>query len=152
MVKGSIKKLPILGILSALSMPTIAGQPANPTINFKPTVFSKLSAEQLKAKKSSRLYLSQDMARTISSDPLFPYRARPLYSFFGFEHFYTPQLSLGFVAVYTHEKDVYSRNQNNVINANTVSNVSGLLPYISYLIKPQWLLTAQAGAYIANNL
>jgi hypothetical protein len=148
MFKGSIKKLPLLGMLCTLTTPTIAGQPINPNIIYKPTIFSKLSAEQIKAKKNSRLYLSQDVARTISSDPLFPYRARPLYSFIGFEHFPTPQLSLGFVTVYTHEKDVYSRNQNNVANSNTVVNVSGILPYISYLVKPQWLVTAQAGGYI----
>jgi hypothetical protein len=148
MFKRLIKNLPILGVLCSLIAPINAGQPVNPNIIYKPTIFSKLSAEQIKAKKNSRLYLSQDAARTISSDPLFPYRARPLYSFIGFEHFPTPQLSLGFVAVYTHEKDVYSRNQNNTVSANTVANVSGVLPYISYLIKPQWLITAQAGGYI----
>lgn len=148
MFKGSISKLSILGILSSLAMPITAAQPTTPNMIYKPTTFSKLSAAQLKAHKSSRIYLSQDVARTISSDPLFPYRARPLYSFIGFEHFPNPQLSLGLVAVYTHEKDVYSRPQNNTVRANTVANVSGILPYISYLFKPQWLATIQAGGYV----
>lgn len=147
MFKGSISKLAIFGILSTLTVPTIATQGTNPNLA-KGGAFSKLSAEQIKAKKNNRIYLSQDAARTISSDPLFPYRARPLYSFVGAEHFPTPQISIGFVAVYTHEKDVYSRPQNNVVSANEVANVSGILPYISYLFKPQWLVTAQAGGYV----
>jgi len=147
MFKGSIKKLAIFGILSTLTMPAMAAQATNPNLS-KGGAFSKLSAEQLKAHKTMRLYLSQDVARTISSDPLFPYRARPLYSFIGAEYFPIPQISLGFVAVYTHEKDVYSRLQNNITRSDTVANVSGVLPYISYLIKPQWLITAQAGGYV----
>lgn len=150
MLKGSINKLAILGILGTLVMPTAAGQATNPSIVFKAGSYSKLSADQLREKKNSRLYLNQDLARTISSDPLYPYRANPLYSFIGYEYFPTPQISVGAVAVYTYEKDVYSRPVN-AIRSDTVSNVSGILPYISYLIKPQWLITAQVGGYIEDN-
>ncbi len=149
MLKGSINKLAILGILSTMAIPAAATQPINPNVIFKVGSYSKLSAEQLREKKNSRLYLSQDMSRTISSDPISPYRSRPLYSFIGYEHFPTPQISLGVIALYIYQKDVYSRPLN-ATSSNVVATSSGILPYISYLFKPQWLITAQVGGYIED--
>lgn len=149
MLKGSVNKLVIAGIVGVITVPIAASQITNTNLLIKPGVFSKLTTEQLKASKNSRLYLSQDMARTINSDPLFPYRSRPLYSLVGYEYFPTPQLSLGFVAVYTYQKDVFSRPAN-AVRSDVVARVSGIAPYISYLIKPQWLITAQVGGNIED--
>lgn len=124
-----------------------ASTPVSPT---QPGIYSILTHEQLKKHKKHRLFLNQDVAHTVDSDPIFPYHANPIYSFIGYEYFFTPAFSLGAVLDYTHEKDRYTRNTNGVIKSDTVANVSGFLPYVNYLVNRTWLLTAQVGGYIES--
>lgn len=148
------KALATLGIFCGMTLATTAGQIPTPSININTSIspgsYSILNKEQLKEQKRWRIFANQDLARTIDSDPQFPYRSRPLYSFLGAEYFFSPRFSLGCVVAYTHEKDVYSRNLPGILSSNTLINTGGILPYINYMVSPTWLLTAQISGYSEN--
>lgn len=152
MFKGSINRLATIGIVCSSMVGATAAPNPTPTLatplSFNSTntqIFSKLSASQLKDKVSSRYYLSQDVGRNIDSTPNFPGRSWPSYSFVGYEHFPSAKLSYGFVLPYTYEKTLYSRTP-----GNTVSTTFSILPYISYLVTPSWLVTASVQGGIEN--
>jgi hypothetical protein len=152
MVKSSIKRLATIGIVcssvvSATAAPNSAPGPSVVPVfpNTNNQIFSKLSATQIKDHVSSRYFLSDDFGRSIDSDPNYPGRSRPNYSFFGYEYFPNYNLSYGFVLPYTYENLSYSR-----FRGNNISKIISILPYISYLITPRWLLTAQIQGNIEN--
>lgn len=149
-----VKALATLGIFCGMTLATTAGQISTPSINVNqsvsPGIYSILNKEQLQEHKKWRIYANQDVARTIDSDPQFPYRSRPLYSFVGAEYFYSPRFSLGCVVVYAHQKDVYSRTLPGILSQNVLVNSGGILPYANYMVSPSWLLTAQIGGYSEN--
>jgi hypothetical protein len=105
-----------------------------------PQTFSKLTARQLAEKIKSRVYLSEDIARTKDFNPLYPYNAYPSYFFIGYEYFPSAVMSLGVLVQYTQEKDKYVYQ-----NAYTTSKSSGIYPYVSYLMTRNWLVTGQVG-------
>lgn len=154
MFKKSAGMLATLGLFCGMTLPTIAvgssSAMSTSTISAQPGIYSILNNEQLKENKNKRFFMNQDVAHTVCSDPVFPYHANPLYSFIGYEHFFTYAFSVGAVLTYTHEKDTFTKNLPGVARSNTVGNVSGFLPYVNYLVNRSWLLTGQVGGYIED--
>jgi hypothetical protein len=155
MFKKSTNTFAAMGFLCSIVMqaeavaPSVvtASTPAQPS---QTSNYSILTREQVKERKRHRVFISQDIAHTVDSDPVFPYHANPLYSFAGYEYFYNPAFSIGAILTYTHEKDKYTKDSPGIVKSDTVANVSGFAPYVNYSLNETWLLTGQIGGYIED--
>ncbi|MBM3468202.1 MAG: hypothetical protein FJX71_02070 [Alphaproteobacteria bacterium] len=108
-----------------------------------PLVYSKLTTRQLSQKVSGRYYVSQDFAHQKDYNPLYPSNSSPLYTFVGAEYFPTPMSSLGALAFYTQQKEIYT-----LVNATQKMKSSGIMPYYSHMLSRSWLVTGQLGIYV----
>ena len=144
MLKGSKRKLAAFGITCTMMIMTAAPSSGTQQSSLgqggtAPSL-SKLTQEQLSHHVSSRYYVSQDFARTINRDPLSPGRSYPSYTYLGYEHFPHSELSYGLVIPIVYEKFNFSRFRGHSTDKNL-----GILPYFSYLVDPNWLVTGEVG-------
>jgi len=152
MLSRNFNKAVALGIYCSLAMAASAQSPTltTPTTPLSGTP-SILTPEQIKDHKKSRFYISQDVGRYHSSDPINPYSSTPLYTFLAYEHYPKPEVGYGIIATFTYNDYKYSKLQNPVTESKTIGKVTGLMPYVNYFVKPHWLLTGQIGGYIEDN-